>query len=296
MRFLQSFLVLSIFILLTSCEEEYVFTKEKFVPKIVVNSVFTENNPFNVHLSFSRDILSNNNNPQFISNAVVTIKETATGRTEELPYKGDGNYSYTFFTPKIDFTYELTVNVPGHKVITAKSKVPLKVSNVDINTENIIHQQQEAVKINFNISDKNQGFFVWNWFQSNKQNPIDSIGFATPEKLLNSTGNIRNVNLNDNDQTNVISKDTNIEYKTSFVIDGKKDGETDPGTPEAEEFYLRIVSLSKEMYEFYISLEKYIDEDGQISSLSYLPKVFSNVNNGLGLFAGYSQRYIEVKK
>ncbi len=65
---------------------------------------------------------------------------------------------------------------------------------------------------------------------------------------------------------------------------------------ETEKFYLRIVSLSREMYEFYISLEKYIDEDGQISSLSYLPKVFSNVNNGLGVFAGYSQRYIEVKK
>ncbi|MBK8620688.1 MAG: DUF4249 family protein [Saprospiraceae bacterium] len=96
MRFLQSFFVLIIVFLFTSCEEEYVFTKEKFVPKIVVNSVFTENSPFNVHLSFSRDILSNNHNQDFISNALVTIKETATGRTEELPYKGDGNYSYTF--------------------------------------------------------------------------------------------------------------------------------------------------------------------------------------------------------
>ncbi|MBK8620687.1 MAG: DUF4249 family protein [Saprospiraceae bacterium] len=195
----------------------------------------------------------------------------------------------------MDFTYELTVKVPGYQVITAQSKVPLKVSNVNINTESIIHQQQEALKINFNISDKNQGFFVWNWFQSDKQNPIDSIGFATPDKLLNSAGNIRNVNLNDNDQTNVISKDTNRDFYTSFVIDGKKDGDLNPA-PETEKFYLRIVSLSREMYEFYISLEKYIDEDGQISSLSYLPKVFSNVNNGLGVFAGYSQRYIEVKK
>ncbi|MBK8817857.1 MAG: DUF4249 family protein [Saprospiraceae bacterium] len=56
------------------------------------------------------------------------------------------------------------------------------------------------------------------------------------------------------------------------------------------------MSLSEEMFSFYISMDKYSKNSNQVSSISYLPNLYSNINNGLGLFGGYSQRFIEVSK
>src|SRR5690606_24806794 len=113
--------------LFSSCEVDYVFEKGEFVPRIVVNAVFTENQSFSVNLTYTKDILDNNDGFDYVDNAAVYIKEIATGRTELLEYRGNGNYTFTYFTAKADHTYELKVLVPGYELISATSKVPVKV-------------------------------------------------------------------------------------------------------------------------------------------------------------------------
>jgi hypothetical protein len=282
---------------LTSCEEDYVIAKGEFVPQVVVNCAFTENAAFKVHLTFSRNILSNDKEIQYVENAVVTIKELATGRTEEMKNHGNGLYTYPFFTAKPEHTYLLNVIVPGYKPITALSKVPLKVTNINVVTENIVLDEKDALRIRFDIKDQHSGYFIWNWIPSDNKNPIDSNVFTNPGKFFNDVNKVRNINLKGADETNIVYKENGNEFKKSFVFtEGEETGDGSGTTGNNEKYFLRIISLSKEMYDFYVSMEKYANQNNQISSLSYLPAVYSNIQNGLGLFAGYSQRYIEVKK
>lgn len=295
-HYLYLFLLMGL--LTSSCEEDYVLEKGDFVPKVVVNAVFTENEAFKVNLSYSRDILTQNHDISYVENAQVMIKEIATGRVESLKYTGNGNYTFIYFTAKADHTYELQVNVPGYNLITATSKVPVKVSSINVFTENIMYNEKQVLEIKFNIKDKNPGFYVWNWILSNNKNPIDSNLFGSPGKLISSVNKFRNINLTGFEENlNHGIKEGEGEFRKTIILaeDSENDG-PDDNTAQDEKYYLRIMSLSKEMYDFYVSMEKYVDENSQISSISYLPKVYTNINNGLGLFAGYSQRFIEVKK
>lgn len=282
-------------VMLSSCEVDYVFEKGDFKPKVVVNAVFSENQSFVVNLTYSKNILDNQDGFDFVENAEVFIKEIATGRTEQLVYKNEGNYTFTYFTAKADHTYELKVIVPGYDLITATSKVPVKVTNVNVFTENILQDEKEALKVNFNIRDYQSGYYIWNWIYSDNKTPLDSSVFIGSDKFVVSANQVRGINLRNDDDNNVGIKENGFEFLKSFVYSDKDDTSGNPGGVN-EKYFLRIMTLSKEMYEYYISVEKYLDEDEQISSISYLPKVYSNVHNGLGLFAGYAQKYIEVKK
>lgn len=281
--------------MITSCEVDYVLENTEFTPKVVVNAVFTESQAFTINLTFSKDILDRKTDFDLVENATVYVKELATGRTELLPYKGNGDYSYTYFTAKADHTYELRVLVPGYEAITATSKVPVKLADVNVFTENILLDEKEALQVNFNIKDQQSGYFIWNWIYSDNKTPVDSSVFISSDKLVLSANQTRGITLRNEEGSNVGYKESGFEFLKSFVYSDKEDSGGN-NTGINEKYFLRIMSLSKEMYDYYISVENYISKNNQISSLSYVPEVYSNVHNGLGLFAGYSQKYIEVKK
>ncbi|MBK8370254.1 MAG: DUF4249 domain-containing protein [Saprospiraceae bacterium] len=280
-----------------SCEVEYELESEKFVPKIVVNSLFTEGEPFVVNLTFSKDIFSNSRETNYIQNAKVFIKEVNTGKMEALFYDSLGNYTMTEFLPKSNFLYELKVLVPGYTEISASSKLPSRVSQVNIITENSILNQQQVFQVKFNIQDKNSGYYVWNWINTNKNNPLDSSILHDAAKFVKATSRYGNFDSATNFEANFGSKTNEEEFKKSLVLTNDQINDGDISNSEInQKYYLRIMSLSEEMFSFYISMDKYSKNSNQVSSISYLPNLYSNINNGLGLFGGYSQRFIEVSK
>ncbi|MBK6363215.1 MAG: DUF4249 domain-containing protein [Saprospiraceae bacterium] len=280
-----------------SCEVEYELESEKFVPKIVVNSLFTEGEPFVVNLTFSKDIFSNSRETNYIQNAKVFIKEVNTGKMEALFYDSLGNYTMTEFLPKSNFLYELKVLVPGYTEISASSKLPSRVSQVNIITENSILNQQQVFQVKFNIQDKNSGYYVWNWINTNKNNPLDSSILHDAAKFVKATSRYGNFDSATNFEANFGSKTNEEEFKKSLVLTNDQISDGDISNSEInQKYYLRIMSLSEEMFSFYISMDKYSKNSNQVSSISYLPNLYSNINNGLGLFGGYSQRFIEVSK
>ena len=297
MRFLCKLFIFLISFTMFSCEVEYELESEKFVPKIVVNSLFTEGEPFVVNLTFSKDIFSNSRETNYIQNAKVFIKEVNTGKMEALFYDSLGNYTMTEFLPKSNFLYELKVLVPGYTEISASSKLPSRVSQVNIITENSILKQQQVFQVKFNIQDKNSGYYVWNWINTNKNNPLDSSILHDAAKFVKATSRYGNFDSATNFEANFGSKTNEEEFKKSLVLTNDQINDGDISNSEInQKYYLRIMSLSEEMFSFYISMDKYSKNSNQVSSISYLPNLYSNINNGLGLFGGYSQRFIEVSK
>ena len=59
--------------------------------------------------------------------------------------------------------------------------------------------------------------------------------------------------------------------------------------------YLRIMTASQDLYNYFVTIEKFVAADNHNSSFSYSPAIYSNIQNGLGIFAGYTEEYKEIK-
>lgn len=275
---------------LASCEEDFVLHKKEFVPSVVVNSVFTVNQPWNVNLSLSRDILEHGSMIQYIDNADVIVIENFTGRRNHLKSIGDGNYTSEFYLAQPDRIYELEVHVPGYDVIKAKSKSP-KFSEVTIS--NVVESSEDkTTQVAFQINDLNSNFYIWNLVVSTSSQPIDTFYKGSPKELIYSIQGYNQLAglashftnpLNDAEATggDYISK--HIDFQV----------EEDTTTSHQTKRYLRLITASKELYDYYKSVDKF-NQNPIGSSLTITPEIFTNVNGGLGIFAGFSEKYHEI--
>jgi hypothetical protein len=110
-----------VLVLLNSCIKELVFDYDDVETQVVVNALFTEDEPWNVMLTLSKD--AEDSTDVYVENATVSIFSD----DEEivLNYSGDGEYT-SESCPKAEITYSLKVEVPGYETITASSSVPAK--------------------------------------------------------------------------------------------------------------------------------------------------------------------------
>jgi hypothetical protein len=56
-------------------------------------------------------------------------------------------------------------------------------------------------------------------------------------------------------------------------------------------YELRVMSISKELYDYYSSVEEYIKYNNDSDAVPY--GIYTNVTNGLGIFAGFSESVIQ---
>ena len=79
-------------VVLCSCEKVIPFTGDVTQPKLVVNSLFDAQNPWNVTVSQSLSVIDTGT-LSFVENAIVVIKDNQDNIVETLYY--DSNWSYS---------------------------------------------------------------------------------------------------------------------------------------------------------------------------------------------------------
>lgn len=133
-----SLLAVAIF---NSCTKEIVLELESSDPKLVVESILTDNiEPYTVKLSQSTPYFENNEN--FVTNAFVMISDDL-GNIDTLQYVANGIYStITNRQGMVGTTYTLTVIWQGN-TYTATETIPLKV-----NLDTILYDYQEESTFN----------------------------------------------------------------------------------------------------------------------------------------------------
>ena len=62
---------------------------------------------------------------------------------------------------------------------------------------------------------------------------------------------------------------------------------------EVFKYELRVMTISKELYNYYSSLEQYYQNGGNNHSNQAPPQIYTNVKNGAGIFAGLSESVIQ---
>lgn len=296
-KYITLVFLLAMTVFLSSCEEDYVLTRSAFKPSVVVNSIFTIGKPWVVNLTFSRDQLVNESKITEISNANAYIIEKSNGREIPLTYIGNGNYESKIFPPEGDKTYELVVEVPGYAAVKASSKATRNTTLYNINSSTTYFDGQGATRIDFEIRDNYQNFYIWNLVTENANIRIDTNYSGNPKNLLNSILRFNDVSKligsistpNNNDAVSSGEEFSTIKAESTFRNTTIND------VNQKTKKYLRFLTVSQDLYHYYKSVEEFNTAENHNSSISHTPKVHSNITNGLGLFAGFSERFIEIK-
>lgn len=284
-------LVLLFAIFQISCEEDYVLIRGTFKPSVVVNSAFTVNKPWVVSLTYSRDLLDNKTKITPVIGAEVEIIEKSTGLIIPLKEVEDGIYTTDINPPKADKTYELKVNVAGYPQITSSSMAP-KNAQVEIISDIV-------ERVDFEIKDIGQNYYIWNLIFTNTSNPIDTTYATDPKNLVSSINKYNNIAgyLIDLSNPNPNDAESQGPKSSLYLPDGEGgnsgNGQIPDSTAQVKR-YLRFLTVSKDLYAYYKTVEKF-GFDNHNSSFSQNPEIHSNIKNGLGIFAGYTETYKEIK-
>jgi hypothetical protein len=285
--------------LFAGCEEDFVLQRGDFKPKVVVNAAFTEGKPWKVSLSFSRDILDNQSRIKPITNAEVYVIRKVNGLQIPLRHEGDGLYTSYVYMPELDRTYELVVNVPGYPTVRARSSSPTRSEVVNVFKEEVNLPEGVKTVVNFEIRDNTRNFYVWNLVTSTSSNPLDTIYTGDAGKLVGSIKKHASLQTVLNSSV-LLSNEAEAQggyFSTTTVDDTQSSNTENQGGSSSvdNKKYLRVMTLSPDLYSYYKSVERFLRNEPVQSSAAPVHQVFSNVQNGLGIFAGYTEKYIEIK-
>jgi len=266
-------------------------------PKIVVNSLFNPDSVWVVSVSTSRNILDNGSFG-FPSGAEVTIldeNEMLVSKLHQINEGDFGRYKGIFRSdekPESGKLYTVRVIAPNNPIVTSKGKAPeaISITQLEIDSLNDISFQ---VTFNDPVSQVNYYLFRVQMRVVREYSRYRSD--IQQFEMVRDTSNIQiplyesSTNLLGNNETLVIT-DTKFNGKLTtlkFYTYGS-------WYTEVLEAGLVTYSLSEEYYKYLTTLDLQRSTDGD--PFAQPVKVFTNVNNGLGIFAGYSTSYYPIKE
>lgn len=280
---MRSFLISIVFIsALTSCEKEIPLDKEVKEPKIVVNGIFSANETIRVHLSESRDILYEGFLPD-LTTGTVQLFDADNVLLGEFIHEAYGMYVLENVIPESGKIYHLKVSAPGYNSVTASSETPSIIAISQIDT--VRAGDRMKYEITFQDDVNQQNFYELKMInltyyfdeEMGEYYPSVSPYFCSNETIIqNSSGQ------------------TEGEYcSTSMLFSDASFNGQNFSFSASNYFYqdstfvaITLSSVSNDYYKYKISLAKYQETQG--SPFAQPVQVYSNIENGFGIFGGYS--------
>ena len=289
---LPLFLILSA-LTLSNCTKEIEFDAQDIAPRIVVNSLFTNDSIWSAHISRSVGVLETTSYTT-IDNASVNIFDDNANLVTTLTHQGDGLYtSPTGVSPQPNQSYTLEASASGYESVNATNSIPSAVPIYQLDTVTSTNNDGETIleaTITFqdppNVSNYYMlevfvtGMYYDEWEQ-------DSIEIREPLQISCDDINVETVNrFNfggfENTYLYLMLKDQNFDgenYALTFTVINYAE------LKDMDLFgEIRLVNTSEEYFNYLKSFNMY---QRTINNPFATPvQVYSNVNNGMGIFAG----------
>jgi len=283
-------LIISI-ILLISCTKivDYDFGENK--KYVTVNSLFTVNQPMKVKISFTAAILDSS--VTYVENAKVELW-SKTEFIENLQYTEKGFYQTINYLPVENKEYTIKIKVDGFDEISATDSIPSLVNFKLANNKKSTYTDTNNYPyfcFDLNIFDNiNKNFYEF--FLPKKYLNHYYLGIFSSENSIMKTGNFKNnkfdiiVSFTDilfNNQ--VTSLNINYIYE-SLILNDNFEYVKDTTT--------KVFIIFNTISENYFKYRKSAFEISRINNNSFNEGqsddyyLYTNVNNGLGIFAGYN--------
>ncbi|WP_222845722.1 DUF4249 domain-containing protein [Flavilitoribacter nigricans] len=274
-------------------------------PKLVVISNFAEGRAIIVTVAKSR-LIGNVDPEEYLTNAEVDLywNNTFLERLEVVIPK-DPNYPPYYKSwenkPVAGLEYTIKVSVDGFKPVMAKSSVPPSVKITDFDLANVVTEPVQGGAYNRKhfsaIVDFDDPSTTKNYYHLNITQQINNYVLEGRDTLITKSM-LQPVLFDPLDNENGISAHLNggllFEDKPgkqalgiSFSVD------IDPRSQLLGKTYVELRTLSREYYLYYTSLSR--SEGSNPNPLNDPVIVFENIENGYGIFAGYSNSLDSVQ-
>ncbi len=293
---------------LFSCEKELKIELDDADRLIVANSVFTPEEVFRVEVTKSFSPFESIQIEE-LSNAKVSLYENGIF-VEELIYSKDaddviGNFSSTII-PTVEKTYLIEVEDPVLGKAKGSSHIPKKIATNNDEVKWILWGDDNITSARYEFSFEIEDLPEENFYFLTMSFPILKLNASTNQYDFHTYqyAEINTGNLPDNQlyvKNGLLFKDeyfngnnhavtgTATTYQNPFGdFDGSGDLMRDTSILRIE-----LHSLSQELYNFYTSHAVLLKNQNDIYSEP--TQVFTNIENGLGSFAGENITLIETE-
>ncbi len=297
-QLIQHGLIVLLLSLFTSCEKEIKFNGNIEPSKLVVNCIFENNRPITLKLSSSKSTMIGKK-ADGVQNATVELIDSETNNTiEKLTPTNELGLFTSVLIPDLNIKYHLRVTHPKYSTITAFGHCPDTVKNV---TTSIINESKSNnnLKININFQDlflEDENYYLI-YFESIKN---DFEIYADRLPITTNNPNIENKDtfFGDSDDTNydyILIRDTNFENNLVNINLDVLHTKYSPSknSSDSEKIVLKIVNCSYSAYQYIKTFHKFTESGN--TPFTQPVQVYTNIDNGLGIFAGTSVKSIIIK-
>ena len=273
--------VLFMFLTTQSCVSDLVLDNSDFKSKLVINCLFNPEEVFSVQVTNSRNILDLESQIGAIEDAVVIIRNELDKSEEILIETKPGHYSSNILMPIAGNKYTIEVEAEGFSSVYASSRIPAFQNNFVIDTSVIEVEGQSIFKVDITFDDLEGAgnYYVWEMELLQGDNRFLS-GIGTTD------AHTERVSPLNSKQTRIFLSDSSFDgesYSTSFF---SSEAVNSSETTTSE---VRLFNVSENMYKYYKTLELYENlNSNSNTNLSPPVAVYSNIEGGLGIFAGFN--------
>ena len=272
---------------------------------MVINSIFESDSSFKVHVSSSRSVIDTASFKN-VEDAEVNIKNENGNIIETLIHSQNGFYVGQK-KPVENQIYFLEVEHSNYANINASDSLPIPINIIGVDTSTILDpiNDENRLQINLDFTDpaNSQNFYLVETYvvrasllitinQDTLEYELDTIR----QRMILTDVVFQNNGFKSRDEQGLFTdllfngQDKNLEIKIPPL---KKDYVFE----ENGKFYsektlsltLYLHNISKSYYYYRTSLELYVDASR--NPFSQPVQLFSNINNGFGIFAGAQISY-----
>lgn len=288
----------------TACEKEIPFKGEIAKRKLVLNADFSPDSTWKVNLSHSLSIGETGQTGP-ITNAVVRIKNAQDQTVATLDHTGEGIYTSSTLRPNHSENYSVEAEALGYTMVSATDLAPAPFSTSLEDTSSNFFLGEEVIEVDLRIDDPagQENYYVIEcqsilYDSMGYFDEFPSYGISLDPKNDNGDLGDQNtsyVRIYFTDQSfNGQSYSTTVSF-FSGILNWLYDADPLNGEVALEriDFNVRVRSVSKSLYQYLKSLDKY-ENYSYDPTFSQPVQVFSNVKDGFGVFGGYQESILTI--
>lgn len=288
-----SIFIIFLTIILGSCTEETNIFFGETPKKLIVNSIIGTDSLFKVQVYLNKNVTDP---APFVKpeNAIVKIYENDQ-YIETLPYMNDGKYKSETFIPKEDNKYTVEVEVPNYPTAKAEIVIPksVKIKSYEITTAQVGDMEGKRIELTLTdpIGSENYYYVEINRVDAFTLQHLGKvyIGLVYENNeipLFNTPiGNIINQGLLLDDKA-FNGNTVDIAFTTTDILSFSE--------KENVKLILSLKTVPKEYFDYFMNVVAQINEQESVFSTAPT-NVYTNIQNGLGIFIGYSRDTVEIK-
>jgi hypothetical protein len=271
---------------LWSCDEEIPLDSlDKYNEKLVVNEYFSNKEPFSIQVSLSRDVYKEPN-PIVLDSTKVKITLTENNTVIPLFYNAFGGVFYSNSKPQPGKRYNLSVSSNNHTSISTTGILPDNILNksatyIEDGGTDLDGNKSDLLKLTFKDDANTKDYYKLNFFYySELVDKFNAFDFEQKD-ILSAVNTIKT-----RDGGFLFSDESfNGKEKTLTAIPPSGLVAANTGA----KYLIQIQRLNDDFWKYNTSLEEYrggLNGAGSSNIFGGAVIVYTNIKNGLGIFAG----------